>query len=348
MKGRQIALLPEKSEEYVQLLVRRAGLLFVVFILLQSVGGQSGQSFLGLAVFGFASLAYNLAAEKTKFGKGPWDLLLNLFFAVAITAQAALFSGILFQLLLARIALRISPAKIPRVTFLLSGLYLLSAWSLNSGGSAFFWRLAYEVLVMAILAAAALYLQLVMQRNLDNVQKMQELTRNNDSIQLKAVTDELTGLYNFRAYQEKVGKLEQYALMVLDLDHFKKVNDTYGHDFGNKVLVRLGAIIHKSLRRSDLAFRYGGEEFVILLPGANAELALQVAERLRLQVAQSCFSCKGVAVPVSVSIGVAVNDGRYGEEAVFACADSALYKAKRDGRNRTELFEEELALVCRL
>ena len=211
-----------------------------------------------------------------------------------------------------------------------------------------FWRLGYEVIVMVFLAGAARYFHVLMRQSSDNVQKVQELERSNDSIQRKAVTDELTGLYNFRAYQEKSGKIGPYAILVIDIDYFKKINDAHGHDFGNKVLVRLGTLIRQGLRSSDLAFRYGGEEFVILLPGANTEFAVQVAERLRSTVEQQRFSDKGEAVPLTISIGVSFNRGGRNEREIFEQADSALYKAKREGRNRVELFEAEMALVCRI
>lgn len=347
MGDRINALWLEKSEYQVQTLARRAGLLSLAFIFLQGIASQGWSESGMLAFWCCTALAYNILVCRRPFGNGPWDIIINLLFAAAITLEGTRFSAVLFQLLLARICLRVSAAKVPRVTLLLAALYLLTAWR---AAAADMWRLGYEMLVLSLIGAMACYWRLVLQRNRDNVQKMRELTISNDSIQRKALTDELTGLYNFRAYQEQCGKVGPYALLVLDIDHFKKINDTHGHEFGNKVLVRLGGIIRHSLRKSDLAFRYGGEEFVILLPGADAALATQVAERLRCQIEGCRFSNRGATVPVTVSIGIALNAGGAAEHEVFEQADSALYQAKRSGRNRVELFDaaQDIALVCRL
>lgn len=348
MDDRQVGRWFEKTEAYLRLLVRRACFLFVAFTMLQACVCRPLQECFWLIIWCSASLAYNYFAAEKAIGRGQWDSVINLFFAAAITSQASLFSGILFQLMLLRICLRVAPEKVPRLALLLIMIYLGSAWNAATLSGESFWRLGYEVIVMVFLAGAARYFHIIMQQSSDNVQKVQELKRSNDFIQRKAVTDELTGLYNFRAYQEKAGKAGPYALLVMDIDYFKKINDSHGHDFGNKVLVRLGSVIRQGLRASDLAFRYGGEEFVILLPGANEEFALQVAERLRGQIEALRFVDKGEAVPVTISIGVAFNHGGCHERIVFEQADSALYKAKREGRNRVEVFEPEIALVCRI
>ncbi len=162
------------------------------------------------------------------------------------------------------------------------------------------------------------------------------------------LTDALTGLYNYRAYKEKIESVPQYALLVIDIDRFKKLNDTYGHGFGNKVLVKLGMIIRQSIRTGDMAFRYGGEEFVLLLPGANGTLGHKIAERLRQQVEASSFSHGKQEVPVTISIGISVKNPGTDSQTVFEQADSALYKAKQAGRNNVQWFAQELEMVCRL
>lgn len=159
----------------------------------------------------------------------------------------------------------------------------------------------------------------------------------------QTVRDALTGLHNRRYFEDRLGTEFAYAIrhrssvsvMVLDIDHFKSVNDTYGHQAGDAVLVRFGEILRATVRTEDLAARYGGEEFVVVsrepLPGA-----LALAERIRKQVEVTRFSFQGQDIPVTVSIGVSNS-----EQATFAtgdklvaAADESLYRAKETGRNR--------------
>jgi len=163
---------------------------------------------------------------------------------------------------------------------------------------------------------------------------------------VRANTDGLTGLYNHRHFHER---LEQeiargsrfgtrFSLIMLDLDLFKPYNDIYGHLAGDKVLRRIGGYIKGSIRNLDMAFRYGGEEFAIILPEAWFDDAYKVAERIR-QTIESKMSTQ--AIPLTVSLGIASwpADGVMAEE-IIACADAALYRAKQTGRNRTCLSSE--------
>jgi diguanylate cyclase (GGDEF)-like protein len=169
-----------------------------------------------------------------------------------------------------------------------------------------------------------------------------ELCRQNSLNFQRAFTDALTGLYNYRAYQEKMAVLTgPYVLLIIDIDFFKKVNDTYGHEFGNHVLVHLANIIKNSIRYSDMAFRYGGEEFVIVLPGATEEFGMRIAERLRVQVAERKFYFESTKVKVTISIGVAVMQSGDSAQTVFEQADRALYIAKESGRNGVKVFTSE-------
>jgi two-component system cell cycle response regulator len=166
----------------------------------------------------------------------------------------------------------------------------------------------------------------------------------NKSIEM-AITDALTGLNN-RRYMEThlAGLVEQaasrgkpIAALVLDIDYFKSVNDTHGHDAGDDVLREFALRIRKSIRNIDLACRYGGEEFVIVMPETDLAVATVVAERIRRRIATEPFSIQQGAreLEVTISIGIAaLGDPSDTATTILKRADTALYRAKRDGRNR--------------
>jgi two-component system, cell cycle response regulator len=160
-----------------------------------------------------------------------------------------------------------------------------------------------------------------------------------------AIVDPLTGLHNRRYMQSHLSNLvnaaaEQgtdFAVMILDIDHFKMVNDTWGHDAGDEVIKEIAARIRKALRKTDMACRAGGEEFMVLMPETSADIAVKAAERIRQRVERSPFPIQGgrKAIRVTASIGVSGNTGPVETaESVMKRADEALYQAKREGRNR--------------
>ena len=159
-----------------------------------------------------------------------------------------------------------------------------------------------------------------------------------------AFTDALTGLYNRRYMTNHLTTLVEegahsgkpLSLMLLDIDYFKAVNDTYGHAAGDEVLQEFGRRISANVRGIDLACRLGGEEFVVVMTDTDAETAIAIAERLRTRVAERAFKTEvEQAIEVTVSIGLAGAIWPYDSaEALLERADQALYKAKRDGRNR--------------
>jgi two-component system cell cycle response regulator len=169
----------------------------------------------------------------------------------------------------------------------------------------------------------------------DNVQNSIEM----------AITDQLTGLHNRRYMESHLGTLAEQAalrgkplaLMMLDIDYFKSINDSYGHDAGDDVLREFAVRIRKSIRGIDLACRYGGEEFVIVMPETDLHVAGMVAERLRRAIASEPFAIdRGLKhIEVTISIGISTLE-RKGEPVsdVLKRADQALYRAKHDGRNR--------------
>src|SRR6476646_5540415 len=169
----------------------------------------------------------------------------------------------------------------------------------------------------------------------DNVQNSIEM----------AITDALTGLHNRRYMESHLGTLAEQAasrgkplaLMMLDIDFFKSINDRYGHDAGDDVLREFAVRVRKSIRGIDLACRYGGEEFVIVMPETDMAVATMVAERLRRRIASEPFVIQQDArsLEVTISIGIAALSGADDNAAtILKRADQALYRAKRDGRNR--------------
>lgn len=161
-------------------------------------------------------------------------------------------------------------------------------------------------------------------------------------IQLKeqATTDPLTGAVNRRSLDELLTSLEHsksdFSILAIDIDHFKKVNDTYGHPVGDKVLIKLVEVINQVSREQDIVARTGGEEFLLILPGTDIDTALVIAERLRMRVEQMQIEPVGL---IQVSVGVSASSAtNKSSEEVLRQADAALYQAKRLGRNRCEVY----------
>ena len=156
------------------------------------------------------------------------------------------------------------------------------------------------------------------------------------------MTDPLTGLQNRRSLFE-LGRVEfsrayrmnrPFCCMMLDIDHFKQVNDNYGHPIGDEVLQEFATRCKNSVRAVDLIGRYGGEELIILLPETDRETALHVAERLRFSIEEAPIKVSHGEVRVTVSIGVAAKDEYTTDlETLIARADQAMYIAKHKGRN---------------
>jgi len=158
----------------------------------------------------------------------------------------------------------------------------------------------------------------------------------------EALRDPLTGAFNRLAYDRRAA-LEvarwrsdggNLSMIVCDIDHFKRINDTFGHTAGDKVLKEVVRLLQQQLRSSDFVARYGGEEFVVILNGAAEEAALQIAEKLRRTIKSAPFRSRGERVPVTISCGVGTFSGEDTLELVFERTDAALYAAKAQGRDR--------------
>ena len=195
-------------------------------------------------------------------------------------------------------------------------------------------------------------LMLRLKRVLKERQLTKERTQMLKALEKLAITDGLTKLYNSRHFYSQleieIDRCNRYghslALLLLDIDHFKKCNDTYGHLEGDKVLVRLGQIIKTCLRTMDSAYRYGGEEFTIILPETTGKEAKNVAKRISAAVESVRFTPKtGEDFSITISIGVTEYFKEEQLSTFIHRADQAMYKSKEKGRNRISFLAAEKA-----
>ena len=165
-----------------------------------------------------------------------------------------------------------------------------------------------------------------------------------------SVLDGLTGLYNRRQFEisleQEYNRTKRhpsdFSLAILDIDFFKKVNDTHGHQYGDYVLKTVADLLKAAFRKTDLLYRYGGEEMVIIMPETNIEGAIIPVQRLRRMVEEYNFEYNGIKSKVTVSIGLTMNFQEFNSAAeILKSADEALYKAKETGRNRVVLHEQQ-------
>ena len=175
------------------------------------------------------------------------------------------------------------------------------------------------------------------QIHLEIEQKQAELLSMNATLIELSETDKLTGLKNRRYFQEKLEEqlsnneksASPFSLFILDIDHFKKVNDTFGHQVGDEVLAQLAQLLKNQARSLDIVARYGGEEFVVILPETDQNEAKAIAEQLRQAVEQA----KWQTGRITVSVGIATAIKTDNETTILQRADKALYASKENGRN---------------
>lgn len=171
------------------------------------------------------------------------------------------------------------------------------------------------------------------------------LSRYQHRIEEMASSDELTGLLNRHAFAILIDKVltehrrspKPIAMLLADIDHFKDINDHYGHSVGDQVLKRVSALLMESLRQSDMAVRWGGEEFLVVLNDCDQTEAERIAENLRQKIAKTPIEVNGQHISVTVSIGVSQYDNAETPGQAVSRADAALYVAKKGGRNRVEM-----------
>ena len=181
---------------------------------------------------------------------------------------------------------------------------------------------------------------------LDKWARLRQARADREELERLANFDPLTGLYNRQAILGKLHELinrakrykEDFSLSMLDIDHFKKVNDRYGHLIGDDVLEKIAALIRRNIRDTDIAGRYGGEEFIIILPQADLSSATVVAERIRNIIANAEMKDPaGNVFAVTVSQGLSGWEAGEDAHSLISRVDEALYKAKENGRNRVEI-----------
>lgn len=192
-----------------------------------------------------------------------------------------------------------------------------------------FWIQSMAILYLPILFISALFFEIL----------LRQWRRREKSIEYLSRIDGLTQVFNRRYLTELVHQFHRkkipYAVIILDLDYFKKINDSYGHDAGDEVLKRVALILKSQLRQDDLLGRMGGEEFMMILPKHSITSARQVAERCRTQIESAQIELKnGTQLKITASFGVALYTDAYSVDEISGFADQALYQAKAQGRNQ--------------
>ncbi len=196
------------------------------------------------------------------------------------------------------------------------------------------------ILVFIVMGASTrTFLEIINSKESHNINLLKEIRDRNQELYALSIRDPLTSAYNRRyfltAYENELERScstkQELSVLMIDIDHFKQVNDTYGHIFGDAVLTRLVGFLNTKLRSNDLLARYGGEEFVVLLPNTNLENAIMIAERIREEVREVKNRNN---YTISLSIGVASSACEKSANGILNHADENLYKAKEGGRNR--------------
>ena len=218
-----------------------------------------------------------------------------------------------------------------------SGLFLSTTSSAHPGSGDVLLRVLHVVLLLSALFYTGFRYTLRCRTSLDELALLLSLACGVNFIV------QLTGGSRSEALTREISRAERagsrLATLILDIDHFKGFNDTYGHAMGDVVLKKVANVLRSGLRKGDVLARFGGEEFVILLPGVSSRSALELAERIRASVESADVHPGGPRKHVTVSVGVSLfpDDGGHGEE-LLQTADEALYAAKETGRNRAVVY----------
>jgi diguanylate cyclase (GGDEF)-like protein len=255
----------------------------------------------------------------------------------------------LVPLLILRRAVYATVLELYREAAGLTIAFILSEWYVVSQSAVMPWVQRLEDVLIVGLTVAVAQPVIEMARALQSEKEKLKMKLNwvEESYQRAtelAARDGLTGLYNYRAFQEYVQEMsnKKFAILLIDIDYFKDFNDQYGHLVGDMVLKQIGKVIEDNVRRGDRVFRYGGEEFAVLLENVEEGVAMFTAERIRSCVADRPIISNGQELSgITISIGVSVFDKmERSTQEIFEQADQALYQAKGKGRNNVVCFYE--------
>lgn len=283
---------------------------------------------------------YRLAAVLTILGAiaAPWS---------SLVLDPAILQGDLIPLNFVTVPILLSSILLPPwITAIVAGIQMVAlvhVLSLMPATANINW-VSFLTFVLIIFAISILT-SYIRQRDLKQIAHQKALLEKSEAkLREQSIRDHLTGLYNRRYLDEtlarEIRRAEREAfpvgIIMLDLDHFKRLNDTFGHAAGDVVLHEIGVLLKGKIRYADIVCRYGGEEFVVVMPGASLQITVQRAEDLREEVSQLDLQYDNHNLgKITISAGVAIfpNHGATAE-AVLQCADSALYAAKHAGRDR--------------
>jgi diguanylate cyclase (GGDEF)-like protein len=292
---------------------------------------------LGLAGFAVADRFMRTSAHPALWVAGAWAALPALLLgSVLLTGGAASPALVWFALPAVTLGFRFEPRGMVVGTFYVIAMFLVGAIVPDPHAA---WEARQEVIAIAALIVSTVILS-------------GALVESDRAHRRRSTLDPLTGLFNRNALEQRLAELNgqpcdptrgiSHAFLLCDLDHFKRVNDEHGHAAGDAVLQDVAYTMRATLRAGDSIYRVGGEEILVILPGAGHEDACEIAERLRIGVRER----RPVGVPVSLSIGVAVAEPETVDtDDLLARADASLYAAKASGRDRIFVDDWEPALV---
>jgi diguanylate cyclase (GGDEF)-like protein len=309
----------------------RAATFAILAVALAALGPQIGWGWLAPLAAGFCGFAVadrfmSASRRPGLWIAGAWGALpLLLAAAVVATGGPASPAPMLFALPAVTLGARFEPRGMAIGTVYILGLLVASTVGVDPAGA--------SEHSQSLVAAAALVLSTVILSG--------ALVESDRAHRRRSTLDPLTGLFNRNALEQRLGELDgqptseaeglSHALLLCDLDHFKRVNDQLGHAAGDAVLQDVAYTMRATLRAGDSIYRVGGEEILVVLPGAGEAGAVEIAERLRSEVRDR----RPVGVAVTLSIGVAVSGpGPVDTDELVSCADAALYSAKAGGRDR--------------
>lgn len=321
--------------------------LLLILVLVYVVFGRSIPDIepaLSMALFFFAAFVMSFRYANFYKRETRWKIAVETLVMIGFITWVLWFTGGVasplvnaYLLVVITAALTLGKTRTLMQVALIGVCYLLLDWQV---GGKDFARLAYWGAFSAQLAPVILVAYITTMFSAD-------IRYGLNHAKLLSETDELTGLHNMRGFVAIANRLfaqaQRYeraaSFLMLDSDSLKQINDKHGHETGNRMLQHLVKAVQGQLRATDLAARYGGDEFVVMLPDTPARGAMEVAERIRQAVDTSPFTTDAGRTPCTVSVGVASHpqDGRT-IEALLACADRALYDAKAAGRNKVAQY----------